>query len=477
MHAKTLFVLFISCTLVLAGCGKPAVTPAPVLSAAMSELQGTVEKKNPTDTDFSAAAPGDEVDVQGQVRTGEDSRVRLDLSSGTIIRVASSTLFTLEQNEAADDGLVTRLKLFAGKLWVVLNGGSIDVDTPSGLATVRGSYMMVWIDPGTGDVWVDCLEGWCQAGNDTANVDMLAGQGTILYAFDPAGSTPPPPPLLRTRTQEEIDEFLANNPELSQVMDAIIATASALPSPTGEETPTPTPTLEPVADCFALTSPADGASLASQGLVTFSWESLPEAAQYAITFTQPNGYQLTFPETGTSHLRYLDSLPAAGTFQWQVTAFDAAGTPLCTAGPFSFSKPAAPTPTFTKPAPTPSNSSGNAIITYMLGPNNFTISTSMDCFQSYKVYAVDPDGIDTVWIVYDIYDNGTSSWLGSGGFSMIYIGTSLYESASSVIGTSSYNSTNGKYDIDWHFEVLDVNEGNTVGPTYHFTDTFGCSPF
>jgi hypothetical protein len=73
----------------------------------------------------------------------DDGRVRLDLSSGTIIRVAPSSLFTLTSNNEGDGGLLTKIKMEVGKIFIILNGGRADVETPSGVASVRGSYMKV----------------------------------------------------------------------------------------------------------------------------------------------------------------------------------------------------------------------------------------------------------------------------------------------------------------------------------------------
>lgn len=468
--------LILLVALFLSGCGSPTTatdTVVPDFSASLTEIEGLVEMKNPDQADFTAAANGDSLQVLGQVRTGADGRAAIKLSTGSIVRVAPSTLFTLEINETAEVGLFTQLKLEAGKLWIVLNGGSIDVNTPSGVATVRGSYMMVWVDPGTGDVWVDCLEGWCQAGNGTATLDLIASQGGVLYSFDPTGSVPPPPPLLRTLTQAEIDEFLANNPELANVMDAIIATASALPGLTELPTLPPiVPSPDPASACFSLTNPANGAALSSTGAVEFTWNGQTGAAAYTITITQPNGYQLTFPALDTSHLRYLESLPAAGTFQWQVTAYDDAGAPLCTAGPFTFVKPAAPTATPLPLLPTglPVVRTDNATIIYEQGPDGITVS-SADCSQNYLVLATDPEGISEVSVSYVVYD--LYGWLGSGSFLLGPAQTDEYGGFNSI--DTMVLGSEIPFDIYWSFTVLDLQGNITIGPAYHFTDFGPCS--
>jgi len=469
--------------LLLSACGSPTATPMAEVTASLAEVTGLVEMKNPDQAAFTAAENGTSLQVQGQVRTGDDGRAALQLSTGSIVRVAPSSLFTLEVMEPASDGLLTRLKLEAGKLWIVLNGGSIDVETPSGLASVRGSFMSVWVDPDTGNVWVGCLEGWCVAGNDSGTLDLIAGQGGILYTFDPAGATPPPPPLLRTLTQDEIDEFLENNPELNEVMDAIIATASALPGQT--DVPTPTlppviPSLDPEGACFSLTSPANGAQLTNVGAVVFSWSEQANAVKYDVTFTLPNGYQLTFPVTGTDYTRYMDAFPAAGAYQWQATAYDASGSPLCTAGPFSFSKPALPTPTKTLEIPTglpteiptlpPSNTT---IIIQSSPPDGMIIATSVDCNQFYSATITDPDGIVEVKLAYEIYEFSSGTLI-SGGLKSITPQTADVYADGFMINTTPPDGSFGTDKVYWHIGVMDGLENWTVSPTYYFVDMYGC---
>ncbi len=329
--------LAVSLTMALAACGGGILSgtlPTVADTATLSELQGTVQIKNPDQADFAAASNGDTLQVQGQIRTGSDGRLRLDLSTGTIVRVAPDSLFTLEANEQQDGSLFTRLLMQAGQVWIILNGGQMEVQTPSGTASVRGSFMSVWVDPVTEDVWVTCLEGWCQAENPTDIMDMVAGQGAMLYSFDPEGNVPPPPPQLRYLSQEEIDAFLANNPEAEEIMHAVIATASALPPLPPAATPTPADS------CFELGLPEDGAQVTAEGLIQFDWYDQPGVYKYIITVVKPNQAEKSWIAWRSSiQIDALD-LPLEGTYSWSVTAFDANIHPICTSEAWTFSKPA-----------------------------------------------------------------------------------------------------------------------------------------
>ena len=152
-------------------------TPASpsALSATMSEMEGIVEVKPAGQDTFTPAQPNSLLVENSQVQTGANGRVRLDISTGTIVRVAPSSIFTLISNTPSADGLVTRLQLVLGEMYVVLSGGSLDVETPTGTASVRGSYMSVSY-LSTGSVRITCLEGHCSLSTPAGRVDITAGQ-------------------------------------------------------------------------------------------------------------------------------------------------------------------------------------------------------------------------------------------------------------------------------------------------------------
>ncbi len=480
-HKKSTFPLVTILVLLMAGCdgggqATPA-TPAPTsqpLTALLSELQGLVEVKNAGQADYDQATAEMILQVEGQVRTGEDGRVRLDLSTGSIIRVAPTTSFTLVYNDPVDDGLFTRIKIFTGRIWIALQGGSMEVETPSGLASVRGSYLSVWVDPETNDVWVSCLEGWCVAENPTEVLNLVAGQGAILYNYDPGSGTPPPPPFLRYLTQAEIDDFLANNPEAREVMDAVFATASALPTFTPTATGTPEPIATPEFRCFSLLSPQNGAQLGFVGPETFTWETQEGAVFYHLVFTHPESYPLSFILQQTFHVRYLESLPRGGTYTWEVTALDAAGEVICKAQPFTFTKAAFPTATPTNtptatytPAPyytaTPTFTpfgAGNTVFSSEMGP----YGEIWKCYAEwYVIYVTDPEGISDAWIVYSAEPSGIT-----GTHHLLSYYTDSWEDYFMI--PSDVNDT-----VTYYFVIQD-SAGNTERSpnTYQFIDKVGC---
>lgn len=133
-------------------------------------------------------------------------------------------------------------------------------------------------------------------------------------------------------------------PTSSPSPTASFTLAPELPTSTATPLPTLTPTATPQA-CFQLISPQDGAELPNKRAVTFTWSEEAGAVKYVLTFTFPNGLSVTFESQKTEHTRYMESLIMGGRYTWQVTALDAAGETICSAKPYTFTKPAVDTPT------------------------------------------------------------------------------------------------------------------------------------
>jgi hypothetical protein len=349
-HPRHIALTFVCSLLLLtSACGaKPTASP---LTGALSELSGLVNAKQASETDFHPVAAGEVLQVAGQVQTGDDGRARVDLSSGTIIRVAPTSLFTLASNEPVQGGLFTKLKLELGRIYVILNGGSLDVETPSGVASVLGSYMMVEITPGTLNIVITCLEGNCSAGG----INFTNGQ-KITFFYDLATGQYGPP-LLEEMNEKDFQNWRDESPEARSILDRVLA---ALPTDTSTPTPippsatstsTPTGTPTPENACFKLLTPLNDIILNKTGLVTFSWEPQAEAEKYQIIFTSPSGAQNILETTFTSLTDYIEFLQIGGLYSWQVTALNANGETICTSSAFSFSKPDSPTLVPTRPKP------------------------------------------------------------------------------------------------------------------------------
>jgi predicted secreted protein len=342
MIKNKIFATLLIGIMLLTACGEQAAPTA--LSAALSELTGKVDVKQSDSEAFAPADANTVLEANGQVQTGDDGKVRLDLSSGTIIRIASSSNFTLASNEETEGGLITKIKLTAGKIFIILNGGHAEVDTPSGVASVRGSYMKVEVDTDTGDVYVTCLEGNCDAQNPAGSVQFTEGEKTILFHKGPDGNWQVPG--VEPMTPEDFQEWLDNNPEAKELFEKAMATSTALAAnPTATHTPEPTPTLVSslpeggASTACKVISPPSGANLENLGKVKFEWEPQPNAVRYVLTFITSNGNTVTFETDETSIEKYIEIFPAEGDYKWDVTAYDESDQQICQSETVTFSKP------------------------------------------------------------------------------------------------------------------------------------------
>lgn len=344
MNKKFIFPLIIAVIFFsLIGCQSEEVSP---LSASMSELTGKVEMRQAGQDGFVLADANSTLEVNGQVQTGDDGRVRLDLSSGTIIRIAPSSLFTLTSNDEGDGGLLTKIKLDLGKIFIILNGGQADVETPSGVASVRGSYMKVEVDPVTKNIYITCLEGNCSASNPAGAVNFTAGEKVILFAFDANTGTWTLPDVT-PMTQEDFDEWLNENPEAQVLYEQAMATATALQKPENTSTPTASPTLEqalPATEasnaCFKIIQPASNFEFTSpEAIQTFEWTNQTGASYYVITFHNENKQRAIIETVDPRIDLYLGVFPSGGNYEWFVTAYDANNNEICSSTANTFSKP------------------------------------------------------------------------------------------------------------------------------------------
>jgi hypothetical protein len=227
-----LLVLAVSCNILSTS---PPATPE-ARSAQLSELKEAVEAQERENTEWQTAIEGQTILGGGSARTGEESRARLDISDGTLIRLGANTVFKLLELSPAFTDPVTKLKLDAGKVWVqvtaALGLGSFEVETPVGVAGVRGSLMSVEYDPVTGQMIVTCLDGECRlTGSSGAFSDLTSGQQSEI------GGTGLDPTPAHSLDSAQLVEWDREFPEAR----TFVAAVAALPRPT--DTPTPGPTL------------------------------------------------------------------------------------------------------------------------------------------------------------------------------------------------------------------------------------------
>lgn len=203
---------FLVLSIFLASCGG-APPPDDNRQATFTLILNDVQARADANADLEPAALGDRLQVGGQAWSGADSRARLDLEpDGTIVRIGPDTLFTLEALEQDTASPFARLELLFGQIWIILAAGSLEVQTPYGLAAVRGSYMSVAFDETQGMV-VTCLEGHCSLANEAGTVELTGGQ---VSSIPQAGEAPSPAAEM---DEGQFLEWQEASPEAVQLLD------------------------------------------------------------------------------------------------------------------------------------------------------------------------------------------------------------------------------------------------------------------
>jgi len=131
--------------------------------------------------EFVAASEGLALAAGDEIRTGEDGRATLLLDDGTVLHVAANSAFTVSELEGTAETPITRLFLQVGDLFTIHEGelppdGSYEVETPSGVAAIRSSSLLVNFDPLTGSGEAECLEGTCSFTVDGQTFDLMGGE-------------------------------------------------------------------------------------------------------------------------------------------------------------------------------------------------------------------------------------------------------------------------------------------------------------
>ncbi len=190
----------------------------------------------------------------GQVRTGADSRARLELLEG-IVRLSADTVFTVKESVTRRGTALTTLSLQEGRLWVSLTTNQpheFTVEAGSAVAAVRDTRFSVEVV--AGETLVSVAEGTAVLTAQGQSVTVAAGQQTTVQANQPPAPPEPMSDEERTlwATEGEMPEMAppTSTPTPTQTPSATptplkTPTPSRTPTRTRTATPTRTPTLTP----------------------------------------------------------------------------------------------------------------------------------------------------------------------------------------------------------------------------------------
>ena len=225
----------------------PTESPAPFAAqATVGDSQNDVTARTSESDTLAPAQVGFQLNVGGQVKTGVDSKARLDFVDGSILRMGESSFFTITEVSQTSEGLLTRIQVEIGKFWISLTGGSLEIETPVGSASVRGSWAVFEYDPGdpndpNDDVLTfNCLEGECKLVVDGETI-VLSNFGQIVLRNGRQQRE------LGCLDEEVVIDFRSNNPESNALAPTLTAVAQnrCTETPTPEATATRPPTRLP----------------------------------------------------------------------------------------------------------------------------------------------------------------------------------------------------------------------------------------
>ncbi|MBI3159024.1 MAG: FecR domain-containing protein [Chloroflexi bacterium] len=158
-------------------------------SATLETLEGEVNWRAGEADTWQPAQLGQALAVGEQLSTGADGRAAVRFSEGTLTRVSPNSAMTLTGMSADASEPTTEFKLDSGGLFVILNGGSAEVETNAGVASVRGSYLNVRVTP-QGRTIAACLEGQCSLATNAGEVALTNGQRSRASSADEAPEDP-----------------------------------------------------------------------------------------------------------------------------------------------------------------------------------------------------------------------------------------------------------------------------------------------
>jgi hypothetical protein len=241
---RHLVILLLMVASTACGAGNSTPPPTPTGGAAgrsvrLTGLANIVDVRNSSEEPFVGAEAGQTVPVQGEVRTGAQSRAWLEFSDGASVGLAPSTSVGLLQLAGTSSAPLTALAFGAGTLWLSLHGGQFDIQTPIGLAGLRGTFATVKYDLGTdrsnhqGDtLTIECIAGTCSYSASADPIVIGSLQELIITNAGRTVSGPLPLP------SQAIADFLASSPQSTAVALTMTAVAPR-PTATGSATATP----------------------------------------------------------------------------------------------------------------------------------------------------------------------------------------------------------------------------------------------
>jgi hypothetical protein len=233
-------------------------------SITLTEILNKVET-DVGDEQFALASVGQALETGDGVKTFPDSQARVDLAVRDfkrVVRTTPNTVWRLGQFGVDKD---TIIEMDSGKVFMWDSGeadGSpaVKVQTPAGVAAVRGTWMSVTFDDASGLLELDCYRGSCELSNDLGSTLLTDQQKSQTTA-----TTVPTPAV--PMEQSELDEW--------KQLPEVLRGALIIPEVAGTATPSPSSSDLPDVGGAACFDTVQGLSEinAWEGVATLTFEA------------------------------------------------------------------------------------------------------------------------------------------------------------------------------------------------------------
>lgn len=469
----------------LQACNYPDQNAASLLggTARIASVSGSGFTHDPGLEDWFPLAENLDVASGGQVYSGPDSMVRMDLPDDSEVYLGANTfvtVFVISSGEA-------RVVLNEGKIWIIPGNGRLQLDLPYAIAYAERTYIGASYNPLEKAGLITCLQGVCQAGNDAGSLTLESRQSAWFSADTQT------PPLLKEISQSQYEEWARIYPQAVDLIDQPAATSdsfsmlaatatqialtesasnSATATAQGEVTPGATSALNtPIATVSNLTSfsSAVGPKSGTISNCVFSYyvdavdpdgvsyvkveHSLSPNFSNSISIKLTNVWGDTYAEP-----RVFDTTanPGTDTVYWRFWALDFAGniTYFPSGSPFSYTDPL--------------NCGGPIKFSNLVGPTSDVIA---QCDNFYSVMAKDnTEKIFSLRVEYALNPNlNNSQWLSMDVSGGTWYGTHLIDTQSNP----------GPDTVYWRFWARSYNHGNDIyyypsSGTFSYLDNLNC---
>lgn len=199
------------------------------------------------------------------------------------------------------------------------------METPSGVASVRGSYLMVEVID-NGAIKLTCLEGDCGLHNDSGDFPLTTGQTAIVLNAQL-------PPFIQAMTDQEVQEWLDANPEAVIVVPSLTLPP---PSATSESTATTEPTFTSVPDTAtseptSTTEPTATTAPPTATIQTYYYNPPPQKSSNPPPTPDPNALIFLFSNVDINGGRFNVPVSPGGTVnvQFVYIIWSQSGCPGC----------------------------------------------------------------------------------------------------------------------------------------------------